>query len=250
MRKIYSFVLMLCLVFSLSSVVNAAELDSAEDTTYTTEAGEEIIAAFIVGSDGELIELSLDEYKAMTMTEVPLLEQILSNRPFFGPLHQTTNTIAADSNAPLTGYDFISTSSFQHYSSNIQKVSAAINCTGAGAPCPIAVTNSVEITHSFSATINSDAKISAVQASVGYNYSKVKSEIIQYTLPVAVGKKAYVGFQPLLESHYGVLQELAIINFQKVILSSTQASVTYPLKLGSFADGIYLLINADTNKPF
>lgn len=251
------------LMFTLSSVVNAAGSTSFKEDSYRDQlTGEVILAVYELGLNGELVEVPIEVYKAemeRSALEKSKLDKMIKQ--------EALNKISDLSNPlPLTNittspeivpagiidhkyYKYVSQYSFEDYSSNIVKVSNAIYCNST-TECPITTGWQVNISHSFSATVGTGEKIQAVQAGAGYNYTYAESKMIEYALPVPKGKTAYVGFKPKQKYSYGVLEYWRQYINTHTRLSSEQAYVTYPIKNSDgSANGYYLLIDNNTGKP-
>lgn len=251
------------LMFTLSSVVNAAGSTSFKEDSYRDQlTGEVILAVYELGLNGELVEVPIEVYKAeMERSAIEkskldkMIKQEALNKIFdlSNPLPLTNITnfpeVAPAGIIDHTYYKFVSQSSMEYSSYGFLKVSNAINCNGT-TPCGITAQWAESISHSFSANIGTGEQIAAAQAGVGYNYTYLKSEIIQYELPVPVGKNAYVGFVPKLKTHYGQLEQWRQYINNHTRLSSVQAYVTYPLKNpNGSAMGYYVLIDYNTDRP-
>ncbi|MDQ6419574.1 hypothetical protein RB620_09030 [Paenibacillus sp. LHD-117] len=263
MKKIGTLLFTILLMFTLSSVVNAAGPISFKEDSYRDPlTGEVVLAVYELGLNGELVEVPIEVYKAemeRSAIEKSKLDKVIKqeeslNKIFdhSNPLSLTNITTSPEATAGVINhkyYKFVSQHSFEHHSTNAVKVSNAIYCNST-TECPITTGWTESISHSFSATVGTGEKIQAVQAGAGYNYTYASSKLIEYELPVPVGKTAYVGFRPKLKSNYGVLQYWHHYINTHTLLSSEQASVTYPLKnADGSANGYYLLIDNNTGQP-
>ncbi|WP_195574629.1 hypothetical protein [Paenibacillus sp. 1001270B_150601_E10] len=254
MKRVSAFIIMIFLIFSLGSVVNASASSSkVEENTYRVSgSGEQVLAVYEIGLDGVLVEVPIEVYKAEmekeTKEQARLVREILQADSSLG------NSVFGNSAISPLGviitkyYTYESLNTFDFHRSPV-KVSNAINCNST-TECPITTQWSETVTHSLSATIDTSEKIQAIQLGAGYNYSSAKSKLLSYTLPVPVGKRAYVGFQPKVRQDYGSLKYWDRFGNNITLISSVSASTTYPLKNGDgTAQGYYLLIDDVTNQP-
>ncbi|MGM1049591.1 MAG: hypothetical protein ACQEXX_26130 [Bacillota bacterium] len=252
MKRISLSIVMIFLVFSLGSVVNASNssFNEEENTYRIPETGESVLAVYEIGPDGDLVEVPIEVYKAEMERENS--EQARVDREIVQ--EEASYNISENPDISPFGvinskyYTYETTNIFEFHKSPI-KVSNAINCNST-TQCSITTGWTETVTHSLSASIDTNEKLGAVQAGAGYNYSSAKSSMLTYTLPVPIGKRAYVGFQAKVRQDYGTLKYWHRWGNDITLLSNVSASTTYPLKNpDGTAEGYYLLINDVTGQP-
>lgn len=239
-------IIVTCLMVSFGSVVSANGITNQNDFV-NTSTSEEILAVYEVDSDGNLVEVPLQVYyseKNKENFELQLQQtQLLKNRFEFSE----SSSNVAPLNVNLR-YEFLTEHAYDHHKS-IVKVSNAINCNST-TECPITTGWSTTTQHEFSTTFTTSEKY-GIAASIGYGYTSATSKMLEYTLPVPVGKRAYVGFAPKVRSHYGLLiTSLYTFPIGYEETSRKRGSVQYPLKNSDgSASGYYILVDDSTGQP-
>lgn len=211
---------------------------------FDSTIGQTVVAAYKVNSEGQLIELSLDEYAREVEPQLD-----------FSPLSEFSNS--ALNNNTITPfaynykyYTFIPNGSSSTYYKSPVKVSNPVLCpSNATTDCPITVGWTTTTTHEFSANVTLSTQEDAIQTALGYTYSSSTSFAITYTLPIPKGRQGYVGFRPRVKTHYGKLNHYHQIGSNTKLLSSTSSSATYPLKNSDgTTDGIFVVVDNSTGQ--
>lgn len=260
MKKFSALFILLCLLLTVSSVVNASGVpftaDDNTNTYYNSLTGETILAVYEMGSDGNLVEVPMDVYKQEMQKAELEKARLERDRAFtksnefsrFSTIHNSTDSTLS----PLglinhKYYKFDITRSYEHYD-HYEQVSQPLSCVYT--PCTITIGWTVTKTHSFSANVNTTVKKNVVQAAAGYSYENATSDLATYTFSVPKDKKAYVGFHPKVRTDAGNLEYWHHYINKYTLLSTEYSWVTRPLKdPNGKAAGYFLLIDYDTGLP-
>lgn len=241
MKKMFSLVLALSLLLSLSTTGYAAVEDDCNNITidvseehlyYDEELGTNVVA-FTINSDGTVNYLSKEEADAITAQaghdnniEQHIIHDIdeSSVRPY----------------DYRQWYEFVQTSGPTKYVGSVKKVSADLEAPAGGGA--ISKDVSYTSTHFFSASITTTSQKNAIEAGASIGWEKSASTSTTYTVNLLAGQKGYIGFYPYYNKVVGDLELYG--NWGDGLISTTKNVAGYSVMLtdDGEADGLFKFI--------
>jgi hypothetical protein len=235
--------LLVCVAFFLlmsTSVVSAQSGNQKTEEGYVDPVtGNTIAAAFVIGPDGSLQEIPLEDFVA-DLEKGRKIESEMQKIKSKG----NGDDSAGDNTQPYDYYyyDYDESGNYVYTSSSYRQASASIKCNSS-VPCPITTTYSNTISASFSANVDTTIKKDAVKAAVGFSYVQSSTRSNSYTMSVPVNRQAFIGFYPKYNYSYGTLKYMHQQGAYQYFVSSESASVSSPKEINyDEPDGVYTLI--------
>lgn len=242
---IFSVVLILC----SSSLVNAAEVN----TKNPKPSEESVVKAFVV-KDGELSEITLEQYyaeisKAEVNEHLKQQEKLnaINNNPNIAPREIGIMSLLDLSYYYEQGYiDHVLRTGLKRRISPVLE-----NSTSSAATRTLSYSTTQAYTANISITASRKGYIDA-GITGGAGWSKSTSTNDSTTATVQPKKFLWMDFTPYMDNSYGTLNEVIYsvdpLSGTSVLIKneSSFADIYIPLELNNMADGVYTIVESST----
>jgi len=241
MKRLSLFVLVFVMLFSYSSIISAEDLLDSPEGYYDESIGGTVIAAYELDENGNLVEISLEEYQQKV--EAPT-ENSLDSILFNPSIRQSLNSNLI---SPLTNYvyyHFAESNSTSGFLSPHQ-VSEIVTCSSsASTTCTISISRTANPSRVFSDNVTADDQRTAIHEGLYYSYSKLSTKLDPATFTIYSGTKGYVVFKPKATIHTGSLSLFSVSGSGSHLISTKTVTASYPVRVGntSYADGLFAVV--------